>query len=279
MQPIDPFAAPITETAFGMQRQGGQSVYPEGYYRPITSFDLGRMLAAPFKSPNWPMNLLWMFVCQLASVIVVGSLVMFGYQAEVAESRSGGRSEHWPDFNPDRFSDYLMRGLWPFLWSLIWTIPLMFLIGVPALTTIFLSSILLDNNNDVSGVIVIITGSVVSIVVYCFAMVAMLASVMHAGLGNDFQKGADIKWIGSYVSKMGRTTIWVGIVFVLISLVANTVGFLLFCVGIIAATPFMNLVVADLYAQLHDIFVSRGGVSAFETSHIDEDIIEAQVII
>ena len=279
MQPIDPFAAPNTKTTYGMQHQSGQSVYPEGYYRPITSFDFGRMLAAPFKSPNWPMNLLWMFVCQVASVIVVGSLVMLGYQAEVAESRSGGRSEHWPDFNPDRFSDYLMRGLWPFLWSLIWAIPLMLLIGIPAFTTIFLSRVLLDTNHDVSGVIVIITGSVVSVAVYCFAMVAMLASVMHAGLGNDFLKGADIKWIGSYISKMGRTTVWVGIVFVLVSLVANTVGLLLFCVGIIAATPFMNLVVADLYAQLHDIFVARGGVSAFEAPQIDEDIIEAQVIV
>ena len=279
MQPIDPFAAPIAETTYGMQPQGGQSMYPEGYYRPITSFDLGRMLAAPFKSPNWPMNLLWMFVCQLASVIFVGSLVMLGYQAEVAESRSGGRSEHWPDFNPDRFSDYMMRGLWPFLWSMIWSIPLIFLIGIPAFTTIFLSRVLLQNNNDVSGVIVIITGSVVSVSVYFFAMVAMLASVMHAGLGNDFQKGADIKWIGSYISKMGRTTIWVGIVFVLVSLVAYAVGLLLFCVGFIVATPYINLVVADLYAQLHDIFVSRGGVSAFETPQIDEDIIEAQVII
>ena len=78
---------------------------------------------------------------------------------------------------------------------------------------------------------------------------------------------------------MGRTTIWVGIVFVLVSLVAYAVGLLLFCVGFIVATPYINLVVADLYAQLHDIFVSRGGVSAFETPQIDEDIIEAQVII
>ena len=39
------------------------------------------------------------------------------------------------------------------------------------------------------------------------------------------------------------------------------------------------LMVADIYSQLHDIFVSRGGVPAFETPQMDADIIEAQVII
>lgn len=279
MQPIDPFAASNTDAIYSMPINGGIQAYPEGFYRPIKSFDLTRMLVAPFKSPNWAMNLLWMFVCQLASVIVVGSLVTFGYQAEVAESRGGGRSEHWPDFNPDRFTDYLMRGLWPFLWSIIWTIPLIIFIGIPVAITFALSRFLIEKNNDVLGIIVIITGGLVSLVVYCFSLLAMMASVMHAGLGNDFQKGADLKWIGSYISKMGLATIWVGILFVLVSTVVSTAGLLLFCVGIIAATPLMNLMAADVYSQLHDIFVSRGGVSAFETRSMDTDIIEAQVII
>jgi len=279
MQPIDPFAASCTEANYRLPNNVGNQAYPEGFYRPIKCFDLTRMLVAPFKSPNWPMNLLWMFVCQLASIIVVGSLVTFGYQAEVAESRGGGRSEHWPDFNPDRFTDYLMRGLWPFLWSIIWTIPLILFIGIPVVITFALSSFLINNNNDVPGIIVIITGGLVSVAVYCVSLLAMMASVMHAGLGNDFQKGADSKWIGSYVSKMGLTTVGVGIVFVLVSMVVSTAGFLLFCVGIIAATPLMNLMAADLYSQLHDIFLSRGGVSAFEIPEIDADIIEAQVII
>ena len=279
MQPIDPFAASNTEATYGLPKNGGIQTYPEGFYQPVKSFDLTRMLVAPFKSPNWLMNLLWMFVCQLASVIVVGSLITFGYQAEVAESRSGGRNENWPDFNPDRFTDYLMRGLWPFLWSIIWTIPLIIFIGIPVVSTIALSGFLLRSNNDVLGIIIIITGGLVSLVVYCFLMLTMLASIMHAGLGNDFQKGADIKWIVSYISKMGLTTIAVGIVFVLVTLVVNTAGFLLFCLGIIAATPLMNLMAADVYSQLHDIFVSRGGVSAFEVPEMDADIIEAQVII
>ncbi len=279
MQPIDPFAAPATATSFGLPSHVGVPVYPDGYYQPVRTFDLSRMLTAPFKSPNWLMNLLWMFVCQLASVIVVGNLVLFGYLAEVAESRSGGRSENWPDFNPDRFSDYLMRGLWPFLWSLIWTIPFFVLVGIPLGATVGISSLLANNNNEVPGVIVMITGGLVSMVLYCFALLAMMASMMHSGLGNDFQKGADFRWIMSYVSIMGLTTIWVGIVFLLVAMVVNILGLIFFCVGILASTPLLNLMAADLCSQLHDIFVSRGGASAFESPKRDLEVIEAKVVI
>ncbi len=279
MQPIDPFAAPTTATSFGMPSHGGLPYYPDGYYQPITSFDFSRMLTAPFKSPNWLMNLLWMFVCQLASFIVIGNLVLFGYLAEVAESRSGGRSENWPDFNPDRFSDYLMRGLWPFLWSLIWTIPLLVLVGIPVGATVGIFSLLVNNSNEVPGVIVLITGGLVSAVLYCFALLAMMASMMHSGLGNDFQKGADFRWTMSYVSLMGLTTIWVGIVFMLVGMVVNILGILFFCVGILVSTPLLNLMAADLCSQLHDIFVSRGGASAFETPKGEAEIIEAKVVI
>jgi len=276
---MDPFVAPNTPSTSGLPYSGAEQFYPDGYNRPIQSFDFMRMLRAPFQSPNWVMNLVWMFVCQIAGIIVIGSLVSFGYQAEVAEARSGGRSENWPDFNPDRFTDYLMRGLWPFLWSLIWTIPLMILLGIPVIATFVLSNILIQGGNDVSGVIVIVTGGLVSIAAYCFVVLAMLASMMHSGLGNDFAKGADFRWLLSYVSKMGVTTIWTGIVYILIGNIMGWLGILCFCVGVLAVGPILNLMAADLLSQLHDIFVSRGGASAFEGAQTDTDIIEAQVIL
>ena len=107
----------------------------------------------------------------------------------------------------------------------------------------------------------------------------MMASMLHSGLGNDFGKGADLNWIGSFVSKMGLTTVLVGIVYSLVGTVLSWAGILFFCVGILAVGPLMNLMAGDVGAQLHDIFVSRGGVSAFDTSHLDTDVIEAQVII
>ena len=150
---MDPFAAPNTPSASGLPYPNIEQLHPDGYNRPIQSFDFMRMLRAPFQSPNWIMNLIWMFVCQIAGIIVIGSLVALGYQAEVAEARSGGRSENWPDFNPDRFVDYLMRGLWPFLWSLIWGIPLVIVLGVPVIATFGLSNMLIEGGNHVWGAV------------------------------------------------------------------------------------------------------------------------------
>lgn len=280
MQSNDPFAPPSTSTSGGMPYTGFQA-YPDGFYQPIANFDLNRMLAAPFKSPNWLTNVLWMFVCDLLSIVVIGSLIKFGYMAEVAEARSGGRSENWPDFTWERFSDYLMRGLWPFLWSLIWTIPLMIVLGIPLLATITLTSFLVDNNNEVPGIIVFVTGMVVTLGVYFCAVIAMTASMMHAALGNDFMKGADIGWISSYVSKMWRTTIFAGIVFALVGFAVNLIGLLFFCIGVLFTAPIMNMMAADIASQLHDIFVTRGGRSAFDGRRGggESNVIEAQVIL
>lgn len=273
MSQIDPFAAPTLSSI----RQG-QSAYPNGYNQPIQSFDFQRMLYAPFKSPNWMMNMLWMFGCAMLSSVVVGSLVGFGYIAEVAESRSGGKSEDWPDFNIDRLSDYIMRGLWPFLWYLIWAVPMALLVGGPTLLTIGLSNVLWGNQQEVSAVIVAVIGGTIAIAASLFCMIFMGASLMSSALGNDFMKGADIPWILSYVKKMGATTLFVVFIVALIFSLLNFLGLLACCVGILAVVPFTYLVYADVLAQLHDIFVSRGGTPAFGSLHADEDIVEAQVL-
>jgi len=92
------------------------------------------------------MNMLWVFIGAIFSSMVVGSLVIFGYIAEVAEARSGGKSEDWPDFTIDRLSDYIMRGLWPFLWYLIWSVPMALLVGGPTVITMGLSNVLGKTN-------------------------------------------------------------------------------------------------------------------------------------
>jgi hypothetical protein len=274
MSQNDPFAA----TTANPYASAGAPVYPDGYDQPIQRFDFQRMITAPFKSPNWMMNMVWMFGCWLLSSIFIGGIIANGYLAGVAESRSGGKSENWPDFDVDRFTDYLMRGLWPFLWNMIWSMAIAMAVGIPILLTVFISNVLVENKQETSAIIVGITGGAISVALLCFCTLCMTASMIHSALGNDFMKGADIGWITSYVSKMGFTTVIVGIVFGLISMVMGAVGMLLFCVGILAVYPFIFLMMGDLVSQLHDIFVSRGGASAFGRQNNSSDIIDAQVL-
>jgi Protein of unknown function (DUF4013) len=274
MSSIDPFAA----TSSNPYQSVDVPIYPPGFNQPIQKFDFLRMLTAPFVSPNWIMNMVWMFGCWLLSSIFIGSIVATGYAAEVAEGRSGGRRDNWPDFDINRLSEYLLRGLWPFLWNFIWTVPIVFLVGLPTLLTVGIANVLVENQQEVSAIIVGCTGGAIALVAALFCALAMTASMLHSALGNDFMKGADIAWIMSYISKMGLTTIFVGIVVSLTSMVMGMLGMLAFCVGILAVYPFLLLMIGDVAAQLHDIFVSRGGASAFPDYNRAEDIVDAQVL-
>jgi hypothetical protein len=278
MSSIDPFAAPITKTIPGMQ---GNLVnaYPVGFFKPVQHFDVGRMLTAPFKSPNWGMNLVWMLICELCAIFIIGRIVAFGYLAEVAESRSGGKSEHWPDFTPERFNEYLQRGLWPFLWNIIWAIPMMIGVGVPLMITGAMSKYLDQNGSAGPATLVGLVGISVCIFLFFGLLLAMFASMLHSALGNDFMKGADLVWIGSFLTKVGGTSILAFIMYALVGIGSMIFGALLLCVGIFFAAPFMYLLGADLAAQLHDIFVTRGGVPAFQILEGDEEIVEAQVVL
>ena len=274
MSQIDPFAAP-TMNAFESR---GQSIYPEGYNRPIRNFDIHRLLTAPLSSPNWLMNVLWMLGCLLLSSIVVGSLVGFGYIAEVAESRCGGKGKNWPDFDLNKFSDYLLRGLWPFLWNLIWTIPLLLGLLLPLGITSGLANILANNQQGTSAIIVGVTGASITIFILLAGGLAMFASMMHSALGNDFIKGGDLRWIASYVSKMGLTTVIAGLVFTIVGMLMGIAGMIALCVGYFVAAGYIYLMYADLMAQLHDIFVSRGGTPAFGNADFSEEIVDAQIL-
>src|SRR5262245_14760668 len=74
-----------------------------------------------FENPNWVMNVLWGFLCILSTALIpiLGQLVLMGYQYEVVESLFLARGTRYPDFDINRFADYLGRSIWPFLVSLI----------------------------------------------------------------------------------------------------------------------------------------------------------------
>ena len=75
MSNADPFAASSMNSYASNSMGGYGSQYPQGYYQPIQSFDYGRVFTAPFKSPNWVMNVLWSVGCVVLSSVVVGTLV------------------------------------------------------------------------------------------------------------------------------------------------------------------------------------------------------------
>src|SRR5262245_4610193 len=80
-----------------------------------------RAYQAALASRNWPLNLFWGTLAFLSSAIVplVGWLAWTGYTYDCVEHLNLTRGKELPDFDPNRFGDYLTRGIFPFLVQIV----------------------------------------------------------------------------------------------------------------------------------------------------------------
>ncbi len=70
-----------------------------------------------FENANWFVNIL---LAGLMGIIpVIGPIVMWGYVFIVIEYSIRRQGPAYPDFDLGKFSDYLMRGIWPFVVAMI----------------------------------------------------------------------------------------------------------------------------------------------------------------
>ncbi len=254
--------------------------YPEGYFRPIAQFDLMRMIRSPFVSPNWAMNWVWMFVCDILSLFMVGNIISVGYAMYVGEARTGGRDQVWPDFEFEKVTDYLVRGVWPFLWQMIGALIVAMVVGIPAVATIAVGSALMNGQEpSLPSILVWGVGGAATILFGFVMMVAMLGVSLHSGLANDFIRGADVNWLTSFVSRMWLQVIYISLVVSVAAIGMTIAGILALCLGLLIVGPLFRLYAGDLIAQVHDIFITRGGQPAFEIAIIPaDDVIDAQVL-
>src|SRR5229473_727046 len=75
-----------------------------------------------FESPKWMANLLAAIICHL--VPIVGPIVFLGYGFEMIESLHRRKDSRYLDFDTNRLSEHLNRGLWPFLVQLVAALPI-----------------------------------------------------------------------------------------------------------------------------------------------------------
>jgi len=281
MSSQDPFSASLHNAhtpgmSITSQASFSTHPYPDGYFQPVERIHLGRALAAPFQSTNWLMNWIWMSLCVLLTMFVVGGPQMYGYMAEVAEKRVGGRDRNWPDFDSNRLVEYLLRGLWAYLWSLIWSFPIVLACAIPIGITLWVCRQLSDNNQELPNILMGIAGGVLSALVMLVGMMVVSISMAHASLSNDFLKGADLPRIIFFIRRVFWTSTYVALVYMFASIVLTSLGALACFIGMVPGYAYLMLFATDLVAQLYDIFVNRGGVPIVSLE--SDTIIDAQVI-
>lgn len=232
----------------------------------VQGMQYGRLLGFAFESPNWMMNILYSTVCVLLGSLVVGQLVLNGYQAHILMRSVIDPRATYPDFDTNKIGDYLIRGLWIWLGMLISS----FLVGAIAVGVIlvfFLIGGLIIAAASAGGeepgalvAIVVGLGYVATITIvsvfsfFCFAPV-----FIKIALTGNLSEMFDFQWHIDFIRRTFGCLLLGSIVLMLVSFLFSFAGMLLCFVGMFPAIACVMLSQAQLFSKLYRTYLERGG--------------------
>ena len=240
-----------------------------------------------FTSRNWAMNLLLGMLCLF--IPAIGAIVLMGYFFEVIDfllrrrprrveppmdqppSDAFGElvmnalpadvdltSEPYPDFSFDRFSEYLSRGIWPFLVRMI--VGLVMSVATSMLMVLGMVSI--GAAATKSAALAVILG-VVFFVLY-LGLAAALGIVitplyLRAGLSGDFGSAFSMEFFRDFLKRVGKELVLAELFLVATATLLTLVGLLACYVGIFPAMSLLMFALHHLDYQLYELYLERGG--------------------
>jgi hypothetical protein len=198
------------------------------------------------------MNLLLVTVCNL--IPFVGPIVSLGYRAEVAQSLIHDEElERPPLFTFDRFVEYLTRGLWPFITSLVVTLCVLPLIGVVVITSMMIAA---AGGMPELGLIVGLIGYFGSFILL-MALVTPMA--FYAELSGKLDLPGSFGFAREFWTLVPGPAIITILVFIPLSIVVTIIGLILCFVGVYPAQTVIQMAGLHLVVQLYLLFLERGG--------------------
>ena len=208
-----------------------------------------------FQSDNWQKNLLFASVCVL--IPYVGMIVLWGYLFEITEfkHRHGDEEPH-PDFDFNRFADYLKRGVWPFLVRLV-----LGLVTVPLVLVLYVGIFLVAIAEPPTSIVVMLAmATVVGLGLLTIALTVVTIPIyFRAGFQQDFAAAFSLDYVKQFVRLTWRETILSSLFLAGSSFVLAVVG-LLFCyVGVFPAMALIMFAQAHIEYQLYELYLRRGG--------------------
>ncbi|HLW65266.1 MAG TPA: DUF4013 domain-containing protein [Gemmataceae bacterium] len=206
---------------------------------------------------KWLTNVLLGAVCLL--IPVVGQIVFVGYLFDVIEAlHKDPEHKNYPDFDFGRFSDYLGRGIWPwlaeFLFGLIIAIPLMIIFMV-----IMVGAMALSKGEPWGILIAYAFLFLVGVPLSIFLGVVVWGPEFQAGMTRQFQLGPMIDFGKRFFRLMKKemfvsALVLVGATFVAMILVVVTCYVAAFFVG-----PVFMYAKHHWLFQMYELYLQRGG--------------------
>jgi hypothetical protein len=213
-----------------------------------------------FDSPKWFSNLLAGTVALL--VPIVGPIVFLGYQFEILEALHLHGEVGYPDFDTNRLSKYLMRGVWPFLVDMV--VRLVFgMLMVPVVgVMVFVMIAAGGNDKEVGGVFLLVFAcfyALLIIVVNLLLPLVLTPIVLRAGITQDFGAAFSLEFIKDFVGKMWVEMVLGSLFFGLTGTIILLIGLLACIVGWFPALAFVSFAHAYFLHQLYEVYLQRGG--------------------
>jgi hypothetical protein len=214
-----------------------------------------------FRNPNWIVNLLLVTLCQF--IPIIGPIVTLGYQFEIIESLHRDPRRVYPDFSFDLFVDYLKRGLWPFLVTLVvftvLSVPLTIMIYALIIGVALLAAAIGGDG----GAVVMVIGMPLAMLAIMAIMVLLgvfvIPMVLRSGLAQDFAEGFQLDFIKSFLGLTWKEIALSTLFMAITGMIAVFTGLAIFCVGSYVAASLLLLAQAHIYFQLYQLYLVRGG--------------------
>lgn len=224
-------------------------------------FSHSRAINFVFENPNWFTNILLVLVCMI--IPLVGPIVVYGYQMEMIECLHRERGRRYPDFDFNRFSDYLSRGIWVFLVALVLNliaIPLVWIVMFGGMGLIGVTVSGLGPDVGPWSLFATVPLFIVSLMGVWIAMAVVAApSVLRSGLTQDFGQGFNFGFIAEFAGNTWKQITLSTLFMVVFGFAVSLAGLVAFCVGVYVAMAYLTLVMTHLGWQTYELHLSKGG--------------------
>ena len=214
-----------------------------------------------FDHPKWMSNLLHCTICAILPFI--GLLVFMGYEYQLIENTHRDSKKRYDLFQWSNFSDYLTRGIWPWLISMLVGMivqPFLFvLLYVAGIACYIIARVVGEEYAGLVlaiGIPLITLFAAAAIFLMHFFMIPMM---LRAGLSQNFGDAFKLGWVRDFIKKMWFELTMMILFTTVTSVLLMFLGLAICCIG---AAPAMTLVMfaqAHLTLQLYEIFLARGG--------------------
>jgi len=214
-----------------------------------------------FEHPDWAMTLLLGSLCFF--IPVINTMILFGYRYEIVEMKVRFPDQLYPKFDISRFSQYLVRGLMPFLIDFL----IQFVINIPIQLSIWMMiGLVATAGNSQSQLMVVVAGVgvpliiLVDIVLLTILQTVLVPVTFRAGLIHDFSQTFKFPWIKDFLLKVGLQTLLFNLFLFAVGSVLVIPGYLACCIGIVPVMFFLlGPALAHYHAQLYRLYLARGG--------------------